>query len=65
LGDNATKTPDISGGFGLHLTDWVIMRRILLMDNTTFLLRGWREALAGDHAMSGEKGQAYSLVIEK
>ena len=32
------------------------------MDNTTFLLRGWRESLAGDIAMSGEKAQAYSLV---
>ena len=40
---------------------WVLLR----MDNTNYLLRGWRESLAGDNAMSGEQAQAYSLVIEK
>ena len=35
------------------------------MDNTNYLLRGWREALAGDNALRAEEAQEYSGVIEK
>ena len=43
----------------------VMFQVLLRMDHTNYLLRGWRESLAGDNAMSGEEAQAYSLVIEK
>ena len=35
------------------------------MDNTKFLLRGWREVLASDNAVDSGKGQAFSRIIEK
>ena len=42
----------------------VIFRVLLRMDHTNYLLRGWRESLAGDIAMSAEKAQGFSLVLE-
>jgi len=35
------------------------------MDNTKFLLRGWRDALTQDNAVDSGKGQAFSRVIGK
>ena len=35
------------------------------MDNTKFLLRGWRDALAQDNAVDSGKGQVFSRVIGK
>jgi integron integrase len=42
----------------------LIMRLILLMDNTHMSVRGWREALAHDNAVTSEAKQGFCRVIE-
>ena len=64
-GANAKENGGICGVFPKWVDMAVIFWVLLRMDNTNYLLRGWRESLAGDNAMSGEQAQAYSLVIEK
>ena len=59
---------DISSKSPLQDLDLVILRQIFFMDsadNTTYLLRGWRESLAVDPRLNFAQRQGFSRTIEK
>ena len=49
--------------FGLDI--WVILRSIGRMNMAVGILRGWRDCLLADSAVSAEKRQDFSRLIEK